>query len=230
MVYLTAQKALDAPSDAHHAARGPQSRAAQDRARALRTAPTRAKGVPMMTKPHQIDLRSTTPRRAPRARSAVIALSLVAALSACSGFNVREELGLVGQGPDPFTVVPNRPLEMPDDMAELPEPRPGAQSRVAPTPEADAQTAVLGAPAPSSNTPSSAEAALLRNAGADNAPDSVRAELEEEALDDDWRLLDGIMGDDELEDALNPEEEAARLAQETRPVNPNLIIPQPPAE
>lgn len=46
--------------------------------------------------------------------------------------------------PDEFSVLPNKPLEMPQDFAALPAPAPGAPNRVDPTPEADAIAALGG--------------------------------------------------------------------------------------
>ncbi len=194
-----------------------------------------------MNAPHRHAPRATAPQPTAPARArmgrlrVVGALALAAAASSCGEINLREELGLIGQGPDPFTVVSNRPLEIPEDRSNLPTPQPGAPSRVEPTPERDAQVALTGAPTPVSDAPSASEQALLRASGADGASDDVRSALAEEAADgDEWRLLDDLFGDEEeesLEEALDASEEARRLserAQET--TNPNLILPPPPED
>lgn len=46
--------------------------------------------------------------------------------------------------PDEFGILPNKPIEVPKDLAELPEPTPGGTNRVDPTPEADAVAALGG--------------------------------------------------------------------------------------
>jgi hypothetical protein len=48
------------------------------------------------------------------------------------------------EGPDEFAVLPTAPLEMPENMASLPEPTPGARNRVDPDPERDAIAALGG--------------------------------------------------------------------------------------
>jgi len=75
--------------------------------------------------------------------------ALLAALtSGCSGgdpelMNVRA----MNRTPDEFAILPNKPLEMPKNFAELPTPAPGTPSRTDPTPEADAIVALGGNPA-----------------------------------------------------------------------------------
>jgi hypothetical protein len=48
------------------------------------------------------------------------------------------------EGPDEFAVLPTAPLEMPENMASLPEPTPGVRNRVDPDPERDAIAALGG--------------------------------------------------------------------------------------
>lgn len=157
-----------------------------------------------------------------------LAAALAVLVVGCSQINVREELGMIRQGPDPFTVVPNRALEMPSDMSELPTPTPGAASRVEPRPEEDAQVALIGAPASFTDNQSAAEQALLRGAGADAASDDIRALLAEDAevSEDDWRVLDSLLGSEPNADPLDARTEAERLAAD----NPTVLIPVAPAE
>jgi len=51
------------------------------------------------------------------------------------------------EGPDEFAVLPTAPLEIPDNLAALPPPTPGAPNRVDPNPERDAIAALGGNPA-----------------------------------------------------------------------------------
>lgn len=48
--------------------------------------------------------------------------------------------------PDEFAILPTKPLQLPKDMAALPEPTPGGTNIADPTPEADAVAALGGNP------------------------------------------------------------------------------------
>ena len=50
------------------------------------------------------------------------------------------------RSPDEFTVLPTKALQMPEDVASLPEPTPGGTNITDPTPEADAVAALGGNP------------------------------------------------------------------------------------
>lgn len=68
----------------------------------------------------------------------------VLALSACSdGVPTLMNLRNTEAGPDEFSVVPTRELELPGSQ-ELPQPTPGGINRADPTPEADAIAALGG--------------------------------------------------------------------------------------
>lgn len=49
-----------------------------------------------------------------------------------------------GEGPDEFAILPTNPLEMPDDLAYLPEPTLGGANRVDKTPRRNAVAALGG--------------------------------------------------------------------------------------
>lgn len=49
-----------------------------------------------------------------------------------------------GPGPDEFAILPTEPLQMPEDLAALPEPVPGGPNRVDPDPEAQVAAALGG--------------------------------------------------------------------------------------
>ncbi|MBP0481575.1 DUF3035 domain-containing protein [Sagittula salina] len=49
--------------------------------------------------------------------------------------------------PEEFAIVPNKPLELPQTFAELPQPTPGGANRTDQTPQADAVAALGGNPA-----------------------------------------------------------------------------------
>ena len=78
----------------------------------------------------------------------MIAIAAIVALAGCSGpenprlMNVRS----TGEGPDEFAVLPQKPLEMPENLAALPPPTPGTPNRTDIRPEADAIAALGGNP------------------------------------------------------------------------------------
>lgn len=88
--------------------------------------------------------------------------------------SVREAAGLVVPPPDPFLVVPRRPLQLPADMRSLPQPQPGAPSRVDPDARAAAQVALSGAGGGIAAAPSPGEAALLGEVGPGFVDPSIR--------------------------------------------------------
>lgn len=68
-----------------------------------------------------------------------------AILAGCSRDDPRLlNLSSQGPGPDEFSVLPTQPLEIPEDLAALPEPIPGGPNRVDPDPEAAAIAALGG--------------------------------------------------------------------------------------
>ena len=83
-----------------------------------------------------------------------LAICALVALTACGRLAGDEEkapklLNIKPQGrsPDEFTVLPTKPLQLPDDLAALPAPTPGGTNITDPTPEADAVAALGGNPA-----------------------------------------------------------------------------------
>lgn len=91
-------------------------------------------------------------RRKMRAGRAMGAAALILAASLLAGCGDRGLAGGlraagVGGGPDEFLVLPTKPLEMPDNLAALPPPLPGAANRVDLRPEIEAVTALTGRPA-----------------------------------------------------------------------------------
>lgn len=170
------------------------------------------------------------------------AAALALTVAACGpGINVRKELGLVGAGPDEFTVVKRKPLIMPADTAptsadQLPAPRPGAPSPVDPRPSEEAQRALTGSVVASPTAISTAEQGLLSKAGVEDADDAIREKLTQDnenvltgtAVDKAVQnVVQRITGSKPLEqDALDPSEEAKRLAERAKAEkNPDLELP-----
>ena len=78
---------------------------------------------------------------------AVIAVAAMVTLAACGGDRDPQLMNLrAGQGPDEFAIVPPKPLEMPENLSELPDPTPGGFNRTDQNPEADAVIALGGRP------------------------------------------------------------------------------------
>lgn len=121
----------------------------------------------------------------------------VLVLAACSSSEEPNLLNIGqqrGEGPDEFAILPAKPLELPQDMAALPEPTPGGTNLTDPTPFADAAVALGG------NTEvltrRSADGALIAYAGRYGVAPDIRAELAAADLEyrrrNDGRLLERL--------------------------------------
>jgi hypothetical protein len=76
-------------------------------------------------------------------RSVVFGSALLI-LAGCSGDPSLMNLRNDESGPDEFSVLPTEPIEIPDDLASLPQPTPGGVNRTDPDPEGDAIAALGG--------------------------------------------------------------------------------------
>lgn len=113
-------------------------------------------------------------------------LVAVLALSACSrpqgDLNLRD-LRAFGTGPDEFSVLPAKPLEMPTDMASLPAPTPGGANLTDQNPLADGVAALGGRPAAlAAQGVAAPDAALVRHAARNGVSADIRMTL---AAEDD---------------------------------------------
>lgn len=80
-----------------------------------------------------------------RSLTLAILVAISAALAACSsGTPSLMNLRNTESGPDEFSVLPTRPLEMPASRSELPAPTPGGANLADVNPEADAIAALGG--------------------------------------------------------------------------------------
>lgn len=129
-----------------------------------------------------------------------IALAAVLMLAACGGGREPQLMNLRSgtNGPDEFGILPTKPLQMPPDLAALPEPAPGGSSLTDPTPEADAVAALGGNPARlarGGGVPAG-DGALLAYAGRMGTSATIRPDLAAEDLEfrrkNDGRLLERI--------------------------------------
>lgn len=97
-------------------------------------------------------------------------------LAACGGNKGLRDLSDPGAGPEEFGIVPNKPLETPDNYQALPAPTPGQANLVDATPKQDAVAALGGNPARLSDqgVPRS-DSALIANASRYGVPGNIRA-------------------------------------------------------
>ena len=97
-------------------------------------------------------------------------------------------------GPDEFGVLPTKPLAMPENLAELPQPTPGGTNITDPTPMADAVAALGGNPARLAGT--AGDGALLSRAGRFGTEAGIRDRLAAEDVEyrrtHDGRLLERL--------------------------------------
>ena len=130
-----------------------------------------------------------------RAKLVGIAVLAASLLSACGDreprlYTLRSDSG----GPDEFAILPNKPLEMPQDMAALPAPTPGGSNRADLTPEADA-FAALGGNA-EVLTRGASDGGLIRYATRYGVDGNIRQDLAEADLEyrrqNDGRLLERL--------------------------------------
>lgn len=86
-------------------------------------------------------------------KQAIILTVGILALSACGSRNKDPDLlNIRTDTPDEFGILPTKPLEAPEDYANLPTPTPGGSNRVDPNPHADAVAALGGNPGALSRT------------------------------------------------------------------------------
>ncbi|WP_137181073.1 DUF3035 domain-containing protein [Roseomonas sp. AR75] len=107
-------------------------------------------------------------------RPALIALPLLA-LAGCGGDTART-LGFTRDAPDEFQVTTRAPLSVPPRLGELPVPTPGA-----PRPQDNRDPAAILAPGATAAAPSSAERALVAQAGGPVGGD-IRRQVDAETL------------------------------------------------
>ena len=127
----------------------------------------------------------------------LIMTTAMLALAACGGSDEPNLLNINqprSEGPDEFAILPAKPLEMPEDIAALPEPTPGGSNLTDSTPFADATIALGGNP--EALTRRSADGALVAYAGRYGVDPAIRAELAAADLEyrreNDGRLLERL--------------------------------------
>ena len=119
-------------------------------------------------------------------------------LSACgNGNDVPQLMNLrsATNGPDEFSILPSKPLELPVDLTALPEPTPGQGNLTDPNPQADAIAALGGEVRAAGGVPA-ADVGLTNHAGRNGVTAGIRGTLATEDLafrqKNDARLLERI--------------------------------------
>ncbi len=109
-------------------------------------------------------------------RGAKIALMTLVVVAACSRAPNSVDKDAINQGPDEFSILPARPLEMPQNYSALPAPTPGGTNITDPDPKGDAIAALGGRPSAASagGVPAS-DSALVAAASRYGVPADIRA-------------------------------------------------------
>ena len=107
----------------------------------------------------------------------IATLALVAALAGCGGGGEPDLIRPVsaGNGPDELSIVPNKPLQAPQSLSDLPAPTPGGSNRTDQTPEADAIAALGGNPGALAGPVQGPD--LVRYTGRFGVEGNIRAQL-----------------------------------------------------
>lgn len=121
-------------------------------------------------------------------------------LAACGGGEDGPRLMHAGSDlrtPDDFSVLPTKPLQMPEDLSALPAPTPGGTSLADPTPMADAVAALGGNPAALSRQGvPGADSSLVNYTGRFGRDGTIRQTMASEDLAfrkaNDGRLLERL--------------------------------------
>ncbi|MAM63622.1 DUF3035 domain-containing protein [Maritimibacter sp. UBA3975] len=118
-------------------------------------------------------------------------------LTACSDNGQPKLMNIRSDTPDEFSIMPNKPLEQPEDYEALPEPTPGGRNRADVVPEEDAVAALGGNPdALRSDRTNAGEGALLAQARRYGTNSNIREVLAEEDLEyrreNNGRLLERL--------------------------------------
>lgn len=116
-------------------------------------------------------------------RGLLVMALVVAAVAGCSRRENPELLQLrsSGDGPDEFSIVPNKPLETPESFAYLPPPTASGSSRADATPQKDVFAALGGSAEVTASR--SSEAGMLRYTSRFGRSPTIREELAASDLD-----------------------------------------------
>jgi hypothetical protein len=119
-----------------------------------------------------------------QAARVIIAVLVAATLVGCGRGDKQPQLMNIRsatQGPDEFGILPPKALELPKDLAALPEPTPGGKNLTDPTPKEDAILALGGRP----NGGAGGDAGLMNHVSRYGVNGNIRDTLAAEDLE--WR-------------------------------------------
>lgn len=116
----------------------------------------------------------------------ILMLTLGVSITACgSGNSVFDKNGnfkIKDAGPDEFSIIPTKPLEIPEDTVTLPEPTLGSKNRVDVEPELDAIVALGGKPERlESDLIANDEQALIAAASRNGVSGNIREQIAADA-------------------------------------------------
>lgn len=114
----------------------------------------------------------------------ILAVMCAAMLAGCGNRDKTPQLMNIRSttaGPDEFGILPPKPLTMPQDLAQLPEPTPGGENLTDPRPEDDAIIALGGRPGAGAG----ADGGLVSHVSRYGVAQSIRQTLASEDLE--WR-------------------------------------------
>ncbi|WP_101067627.1 DUF3035 domain-containing protein [Roseovarius salinarum] len=116
-------------------------------------------------------------------RGLILVMVTALGLAACSSGEVKQlsKIRNPDDGPDEFSIIPNKPLEAPENYSELPPPTPGGSNRTDQNPKAEGIAALGGRPDGSAagGVPK-ADSALVRHADRYGAPEGIRQKVARE--------------------------------------------------
>jgi hypothetical protein len=131
----------------------------------------------------------------PRLMTTLTLGAVLIALAACGrGDPQLMNLRNTEDGPDEFAVLPTAPLEIPENLASLPEPTPGARNRVDPDPEGDAIAALGGNPGRASGAGANLMSHATRFGVSSDIRPVLAAEDEEFRRRNDGLILERVFG------------------------------------
>ena len=125
----------------------------------------------------------------------ILAMTCAAVLAGCGNSNNTPQLMNIRSttaGPDEFGILPPKPLEMPTDLAQLPQPTPGGTNLTDPTPEADAIIALGGRPGAGAGLDAGLVAHVTRYGVASGIRQTVASEDLQWRRDNNGRVLERL--------------------------------------
>lgn len=126
--------------------------------------------------------------------SALLGASMLTLVACSSGTPQLMNLRNTEEGPDEFAVLPTAPLEIPENLAALPDPTPGARNRVDPDPEADAIAALGGNAGRASGASTNLMSHVTRFGVSSDIRPVLAAEDEDFRRRNDGRILERMFG------------------------------------